>query len=120
MTKKILIADDEVHILNLIKLTLGEEYDFLEAFDGEEVLEILKTETPDLILLDIMMPKLDGYTVCKKIKQNPKLKNIPIVLVSAKVGEQDILFGVDLGASAYITKPFNKTDFEDTVKNLLQ
>lgn len=119
MKKKILIADDEVHILNLIKLTLGNEYDYIDASNGLEVLQRLEENSPNIILLDVMMPVMDGFTACKKIKQNPKTKDIPIILISAKTEDQDILYGIDIGASAYVTKPFNKQDLADMVKNLI-
>jgi len=119
MKKTVLIADDEVNILNLIKLNLGDEYNYIEAMDGLEVLQKLEHETPDIILLDIMMPKMDGFTVCKRIKQNPKTKDIPIVFISAKSEEQDVLYGIDIGASAYVTKPFNKQDISEIIKSII-
>lgn len=119
MKKKVLVADDEVNILNLIKLNLGDEYDYIEAMDGLEVLQKIEHELPDIILLDIMMPKMDGFTVCKRLKANPRTKDIPIVLVSAKSEDQDVLYGIDLGASAYVTKPFNKQDLSEIVKNII-
>jgi len=119
MKKTILIADDEIHILNLIKLTLGDDYNYIEAQNGEEVLEKLQNSEPDLILLDVMMPKLNGFGTCKRIKSNPNTKNIPIALISAKDEDQDVLYGVDIGASAYIKKPFHKDEFIETIKNLI-
>ena len=119
MKKKILVADDEIHILNLIKLTLGDEYDYIDARDGVEVMQKLETENPDLILLDVMMPRMDGFAVCKRLKAAQKTKDIPIILISAKDEDQDVLYGIDLGAAAYVTKPFNKADLSDMVKNLI-
>lgn len=119
MKKTILIADDEIHILNLIKLTLGDEYNYLEAKNGQEVLNHLQKTTPDLILLDVMMPVMDGFATCKKIKQNPNTKQIPVALVSARDEDQDVLYGVDIGASAYIKKPFHKNEFIETIRNLI-
>lgn len=119
MKKKVLVADDEIHILNLIKLTLGDEYEFIEAMDGIEVLNKLEHSTPDIILMDVMMPKMDGFNALKKIKQNPKTKDIPVILISAKDEDQDVLYGIDLGAAAYVAKPFNKQDLSEMIKNLI-
>ncbi|MBI5073414.1 response regulator, partial [Candidatus Woesearchaeota archaeon] len=96
--KVILIADDEPHIVDLIKLSLGqEEYELLEAADGKEVLKIVAKKKPDLILLDVMMPGMDGYEVCRRIRQNPETKDIVIAMVSAKKEDHDILTGIDKG-----------------------
>ncbi len=121
MSKKIiLIADDEPYILELIRLSLGEdEYDYMEATNGQEVLDLVKEKKPDLILLDIMMPGLDGYEVCRRLKLNPDTENITIAMVSAKKEDQDILTGIDKGAIAYITKPFKPIELQEKVKELL-
>jgi DNA-binding response OmpR family regulator len=119
--KVILIADDEPHIIELIRLTLGEEeYEYIEAENGKQVLELAEKRNPDLILLDIMMPVVDGYEVARKLKSNEKTKNIVIAMVSAKKEDQDVLKGIDKGALAYITKPFNPMELEEKVKELLQ
>ena len=103
-TKTILIVDDEETILNLLSHNLKREgYEVLEARDGEEALKLAFEKKPDLILLDIMLPKMDGLTVCKKIKNS---FNIPIIMVSAKGEEIDKILGLELGADDYITKPF--------------
>ena len=118
--KLILIADDEENIVDLIKLSLGDDYDFIVAHDGKEALDIVKKKHPDLILLDIMMPKMDGYEVCAKLKHNPATKDIVIAMISAKKETEDILQGVDIGAIAYITKPFSPYDLQEKVKELLE
>ncbi|MFP4403183.1 MAG: response regulator transcription factor [Nanoarchaeota archaeon] len=119
--KKILIVDDEPQIVDLVKLMLGEEsYDFIEAYDGFDALEKAKTQLPNLILLDIMMPGMDGYEVCQKLRANPKTKNIVIAMVSAKKEDHDILEGIDVGAVAYITKPFDGFELGEKVKELLE
>ena len=118
--KVILIADDEENIVELIKLSLGDEYDYLVAKDGKQVMDIIKKKKPDLILLDIMMPAMDGYEVCTKLKQNPATKDIIVAMISAKKETEDILQGVDLGAIAYITKPFSPYDLQEKVKELLE
>lgn len=119
--KVILIADDEPHIVDLIKLSIGEEdYELLEASDGKEVLKIVAKKKPDLILLDIMMPGLDGYEVCRRLRQIPDTRDIVIAMVSAKKEDYDILTGIDKGAIAYITKPFSPIELQEKVRELLK
>lgn len=119
--KVILIADDEPHIVDLIKLSLGQdEYELIEAADGKEVLKLVAKKKPDLILLDVMMPGMDGYEVCRRIRQNPETKDIVIAMVSAKKEDHDILTGIDKGAIAYITKPFSPIELQEKVKELLR
>lgn len=106
---KILIVEDEKHINRLIELVLlSDGYSNIQkAFDGEEAFELIKQSKPDLILLDIMIPKIDGFTLCRKIKQDNNLKDIRIIVITAKTMENDILTGFEKGAADYITKPFN-------------
>ena len=119
--KVILIADDEPHIIELIRLALGEdEYEYIEAENGKQVIELAEKRQPNLILLDIMMPVIDGYEVARVLKNNPKTKDIVIAMVSAKREDQNVLRGIDKGAIAYITKPFNPMELEEKVKELLQ
>jgi len=121
MSKKvILIADDEPHILELFRMTLGEDdYDFLEAKNGKEVMDLVSKKKPDLVLLDVMMPVMDGYEVAKRLRADPATKSIVIAMVSAKKEDHDILTGIDTGAIAYITKPFNPYELQEKVKELL-
>lgn len=118
--KTILIADDEPHIVDLIKLSLGDDYTFMEAMDGKEVLKVASQKKPDLVLLDVMMPSLDGYEVCRRLRQNPDTKDIVIAMISAKKEDHDILTGIDKGAVAYITKPFSPMELQEKVRELLQ
>ena len=119
--KTILLVDDEPHIIELIKLTLGEdEYEYFEAENGKEVIETAEKEKPDLILLDIMMPVVDGYEVARILKKNKDTKDIIVAMISAKKEDQDVLKGIDKGAVAYITKPFNPMELEEKVKDLLK
>jgi len=121
MNKKfILIADDEPHIVDLIKLSLGDDYDFKEATDGKDVLKFVNKRKPDLLLLDVMMPSLDGYEVCRRLRQNPETKDVVIAMISAKKEDHDILTGIDKGAIAYITKPFSPVELQEKVRDLLQ
>ena len=103
--KKILVVDDEKAIRTLLNINLSKEgYSVIEAEDGEEAIELAINKKPDLILLDVMLPKMDGLTVCKKIKNT---MNVPIVMVTAKDGELDKILGLELGADDYVTKPFS-------------
>ena len=112
--KKILIVDDEKMIINLLTHNLTKEgYNVVEAKDGVEAIEKAKSEKPDLILLDIMLPRLDGLTVCKRIKN---MMNVPILMVTAKDEELDKIVGLELGADDYITKPFSVRELLARVK----
>lgn len=119
MKKKVMIVDDEKQIVDLIKLSLGEEYDYMVAYSGEEALSKLEDDRPDLILLDIMMPGMDGYEVAKRIRADPSKSDIIIAMVSAKKEDHDILTGIDVGAIAFITKPFNPYELQEKVNELL-
>ena len=112
--KTILIVDDEKMILNLLSCNLSKEgYNVLEAKDGIEAIEIAQEKKPDLILLDVMIPKLDGLSVCKRIKN---IMNVPILMVTAKDEELDKIVGLELGADDYITKPFSIRELLARVK----
>lgn len=103
--KTILVVDDEKSIRHLLNINLTKEgYNVIEAEDGLEAVEIATEQKPDLILLDVMLPKLDGLSVCKRIKNT---MNVPIVMVTAKDGEVDKILGLELGADDYVTKPFS-------------
>ena len=117
---KILVVDDEIYIVHILDFSLGMEgYDVVTALDGEQALEKVKSEKPDLIVLDIMMPKLDGYEVCKTIKSDPATKQIPVILLSAKGRNVDQKMGFDVGADDYITKPFSPRKLVERINQLL-
>ena len=119
--KKILIADDEHKIVMTLEYAFRKAgYEVFIARDGSEVLEILKDQTPDAILLDVMMPNLDGYSTLSEIKKNENLNNIKIIFLSAKTGENDIKKGLDLGADAYMTKPYSIKKLTEKVEELLK
>ncbi len=125
MGKKLLIVEDELHIRTLLEQALEdleEEYavEILTASDGEEGLEIIRRERPTAVFLDIMMPKMNGYEVCKAIKQDPELKDTIIVLLTAKGQEADRRKGLEIGAYDYMTKPFDPDEVVDLAKELLQ
>ncbi len=112
--KRIIIADDEHKILMSLEYSFRKNgYDVFIARDGTEVVEFLKTITPDIILLDIMMPNLDGYSTLEIIKHDEKLKNTKIIFLSAKNNPKDMEKGLEMGADAYITKPYS-------IKKLMQ
>ena len=113
--KTILIVDDEEPIINLLEYNLEKEgYNLIEARDGETGLKLAFDKKPDLILLDLMLPRIDGLTVCKRIRNSPL--NIPIIMISAKAEEIDKILGLELGADDYITKPFSVRELVARVK----
>ncbi len=111
MEKKILIVDDEAHIRMLIEQTLedleDEGVEFFTADNGETALELIQTEKPNLVFLDVMMPKMNGMDVCRKVKQELKLNDVYIILLTAKGQELDRQKGNEVGADVYMTKPFD-------------
>ena len=118
--KKILIADDEHKIVMTLEYAFRKAgYEVFIARDGSEVLEILKEQIPDAILLDVMMPNLDGYSTLSEIKKNEKWNDIKILFLSAKTGENDIKKGLDLGADAYMTKPYSIKKLTEKIEELL-
>ncbi len=125
MPKKILIVDDEVHIKMLLEQTLEEledDYDveLFTASDGEEGLEFIRSEHPDLIFLDIMMPKMNGYEVCRIVMDDKELNDVKIILLTAKGQEVDRKQGLELGAKMYMTKPFDPDEILKVSKDLLE
>lgn len=114
MKKKILIVDDEKNIVDILKFNLKKEgFSTIEAYDGEQGLEMALKEEPDLILLDVMLPKMDGFTVCRKLRQQV---STPILMLTAKEEEVDKVLGLELGADDYITKPFSPRELMARVK----
>ncbi len=117
--KKILIADDEQSIRLLVRRLLSQNYIVLEASDGEEAIDIARREKPDLILMDIMMPKVDGYTACYQIKKDQATKAIPVVMLTGVGHELNKKLSFEVGAKGYITKPFSLQDLLDVIRPLL-
>ena len=118
---KVLIVDDESDLLEMISLRLeANNYQVICACDGQEGLDKARTEKPDLIILDIMLPKIDGYKVCRMLKFDEKYKQIPVILFTARVQEYDIKLGEEVGADAYITKPFEPDILMSKVSELLK
>lgn len=118
---KILVVDDEEHILELIKFNLENNgYKVLHCSNGTDALRMAKSEKPDLILLDVMLPGIDGYDVCKEIRKDISISNLPIIMITAKSEELDKILGLELGADDYITKPFSIRELLARVKALLR
>ena len=119
-TAKILVVDDDPYILLSLEFLMKKAgYDVLIARNGNETLEILKKNVPDIVLLDIMMPDIDGYEICKIIKSNPILKKAKIIFLSAKTKQSDIQKGYEVGADLFITKPFSTRILKLEVEKLL-
>jgi DNA-binding response OmpR family regulator len=123
MEQKLLIVDDEAHIRMLLEQTLEELEDegvnFFTAQNGEEAYEIIKTEKPQLVFLDVMMPKMNGMEVCRKVKKELELNDVFIVLLTAKGQELDRQKGQEVGADLYMTKPFDPEVILDKAKEVL-
>jgi two-component system, OmpR family, response regulator VicR len=114
VSKKILIVDDERNIVDILKFNLRKEgFTTIEAYDGEEALEMGLNQKPDLILLDVMLPKMDGFTVCRKLRERI---SVPILMLTAKEEEVDKVLGLELGADDYITKPFSPRELMARIK----
>ena len=117
---KILVVDDEVYILHILDFILGaESYDVVTATNGVQALQKVREEKPDLVILDIMMPKLDGYETCRMIKNDPTTKGIPVILLTAKGREVDQKLGREVGANDYMTKPFSPSKLIERVQAIL-
>ncbi|MBT3012864.1 MAG: response regulator [Candidatus Thiodiazotropha sp. (ex Lucina aurantia)] len=121
MTKTILIVDDEPNIVLSVEYLMKREgYQVMTANDGQVAIEMIADTRPDLLILDVMMPRKNGFEVCREIRADPALSGLPILMLSAKGREAEIKKGISLGADAYITKPFSTHDLVDKVNQLLQ
>lgn len=118
--KKILVADDEADIRHLIRQTLSKDYEIVEAVDGVEAALKAKAERPALIMLDIMMPRQDGYKTCMEIKSGEETRNIPVIMLTGVDYELNRKLGEQLGAADYITKPFKMDALIMAVKRLVE
>jgi DNA-binding response OmpR family regulator len=120
MSKTILIVDDEPGIVAALQFLIEKcGHKAIVAFDGEQAVELIMQIRPDLILLDIMLPGIDGFEVCELVRLNPEWRNTKIIFLTAKADEEDIARGLVLGADAYITKPFSNTEILERVGELL-
>ncbi len=118
--RKILIVDDEPYILNILDFSLDAEgYSVLQAADGDEALRVAAEQSPDLIIMDIMMPRLDGFETCRRLKEDVHTRDIPVVLLTARNSREDRARGDEVKADGYITKPFSPQRLLDTVQQYL-
>ena len=121
MAKKILIIEDEKDIAELIKHYLEKDkFETLLASDGEKGLELIRRQNPDVVILDLMLPKIDGIEVCKRIRSDSKVSGVPIIMLTAKGDESDRIIGLELGADDYVTKPFSPKELVARIKALLR
>ncbi len=118
---KILVTDDEKDIVELISYNLEKEgFSIIKAYNGEAALRLVKLHKPDLLILDLMLPEMSGIDVCKAIRNNPDTANLPIIMVTAKVDETDIIIGLEIGADDYIAKPFSIKELVARVRAILR
>ena len=117
---KILIADDDKNVVNIIRYSIDDQYEILEAANGKEALGMVFARSPDILVLDIMMPEMDGYMVCKELKEHDSTKNLPIIILSAKGSVDDKLKAIGFGIDDYMVKPFDPRELEARIKMRLQ
>lgn len=121
MKEKILIVDDEKDIVKMLGYNLGKEgYRTLLAYDGQRAIDLARKEHPDIILLDVMLPEMDGFEVCKALKKEASTAHIPIIMLTAKSLEADKIVGLELGADDYVTKPFSPRELIARLKAILR
>ena len=117
---KVLVVDDSAMVLEMVSAHLKQNgIEVLEAHDGSEAVEQLKTVTPDLVVTDVVMPKMNGYELCRWIKNNASTKNVPVIMCTTKSEEFDKYWGMKQGADAYLTKPYHPPELIKTIKQLL-
>ena len=121
MAKKILAVDDERHIVRLVQVNLERAgYQVVTAYDGKEALEKVEAENPDLIVLDVMMPYMDGFEVLSNLKKNQSTREIPVIMLTAKAQDADVFRGWQSGVDCYLTKPFNPMELTSFVKRIFK
>lgn len=119
--KKILLIDDEFDLVETVRFPLEMEgYKVMVSYNGEDGLNKARSENPDLIILDLMLPKLDGYKVCRLLKFDERYKHIPIIMLTAKTQEKDKILGMETGANEYLTKPFEIDELINKIKTFLK
>jgi DNA-binding response OmpR family regulator len=120
VSKRILVVDDEMYIVNILDFTLaGEGWEVISANNGEDALRTLLKVDPDLVILDVMMPRIDGVEVCRAIKAREESVDTPVILLSAKDSDRDRDKGMEAGADLYLTKPFSPSRLIEEIRNLL-
>ncbi|MCE9558487.1 MAG: response regulator [Armatimonadetes bacterium] len=121
MATKVLVCDDERHIVRLIQVNLEKAgYTVVTAYDGKDGLEKIKSEKPDMVVLDVMMPYMDGFEVLKSLRRDPEFMALPVIMLTAKAQDKDVFEGYHYGADMYLTKPFNPIELVTFVKRLSQ
>jgi len=122
MTKKILVVDDSVtsRMINQILITKRVGYEVISASSGKEALQLALTARPDLILMDVMMPGIDGVEVCRRLRRQPQTATIPIVLLTFRIGEESIRDGYESGCNAYLKKPVQEVELLNTLRECLE
>ena len=119
MPKKILAVDDERHIVRLVQVNLERAgYTVVTAFDGKEALEKVESENPDLVVLDVMMPYMDGFEVLQTLRKNQATRELPVIMLTAKAQDADVFRGWQSGVDCYLTKPFNPMELISFVKRI--
>lgn len=120
MAKKILVVDDEPFVVRSLTFVLGKHgYETLSARDGKQALKLVEEERPDLLFLDLMMPQINGYDVCRQIRSNPEWKDVYIIMLTAKGQERDRKKGLEAGANEFMVKPFSPSKVIERVKEIL-
>lgn len=121
MALKVLVCDDERHIVRLIQVHMEKAgYTVVTAYDGKDGLEKIRAEKPDLVVLDVMMPYMDGFEVLKTLRREPEYENLPVIMLTAKAQDKDVFEGYHYGADMYLTKPFNPMELVTFVKRIAQ
>ena len=121
MPRKILTVDDEKHIVRLIQVNLERHgYEVVTAYDGREALQKVEEENPDLVILDVMMPYMDGFEVLQNLKRNPSTRDIPVIMLTAKAQDADVFKGWQSGVDCYLTKPFNPMELISFVQRIFK
>lgn len=119
--KRILVVDDERHIVRLVQVNLERQgYEVVTAYDGVECLEKAKADKPDLIVLDIMMPRMDGFEALQRLKTDSETNHIPVIMLTARAQDRDVLQGYQYGADLYLTKPFSPLELISLVKRIFE
>jgi DNA-binding response OmpR family regulator len=118
---RILIVDDELDLVSVLRMGLEiEGFEVIEAMDGEEGLRRARNDRPDLMVLDLMLPKMDGYKVCRALKFDERFRNLPIIILSARSGESDRRLALDMGANLFVTKPYEMGDLVGKIRVQLE
>lgn len=114
---RILIVDDQPNIVRLLQMTLEAEHEILTAYDGEEALKVVANTPPDMVVLDVVMPGMDGFRVLDRMKSDPETAKIPVILLTVRDRPDDIVFGLTVGADYYVPKPFKPEDIASMIRH---